>query len=240
MINSNKQYLYSKTLVLEFLSSEKSNQAVKLYINPLKKSNLSHIIKLAKQKNIPIITTNFVKFKNQIEDYENIPVVLEISSFKYHTLEDILDNKTTLNVVVLAYKVKDPRNLGAIIRNCSAFDVKGLLITSKDSCPVNNTVINASRNSPLLIARINNCLSIIKLLQNKGYECFCLDIKGQIDIQNLKPPKNSKILLVLGGEKGLDNSIKQNCKTIRIPIKNIESLNTSVALGIFLYHLSII
>ncbi|MCS6956155.1 MAG: RNA methyltransferase [Candidatus Calescibacterium sp.] len=222
----------------EFLNSSKSSQAVKLYINQ-KTHNVSHlskIIRLAKEKQIPIVVANPNKLIN-ISKHKNIQALLEISKFQYSTIEDIEKNKTSTEIILLVYKVKDPRNLGAILRTSSAFDIKGVIITSKDSCPINDTVIHTSRNTQILISRTNNALKTIEHLKQKGYKVFCLDTKGKFKLTEITKFQD-KILLILGGEKGIDNKIKEISTTVNIPIKNVESLNTSVALGITLYHLS--
>ncbi len=163
--------------------------------------------------------------------------MLEISDFRYSSIQEIETKKTTLNIILFAYKVKDPRNLGAILRTSTAFDIKGVIITSKDSCPVNQTVINTSRNSQIPVVRVNNSIETIQYFKNKEYKILCLDNKGQIRLNSIKK-LDKKILLILGGEKGIDPKIKSLSDTINIPIKNVESLNTSVALGITLYHFS--
>jgi len=235
-------FLYSKTLILEFLQSKEKNKANKLYLhtniphNPI----ISKIIKLSKENNIPIIQTNIkniIQKKNLIiQNKEKVPVILEISQFNYSSLEDIENNKTSLSLIVFAYKVKDPRNLGAILRVSSGFDTKGVIITSKDSCSVNDTVLNSSRNAPILVHRTIKPINTINHLKQKNYEIFCLDVKGKITINQISK-LNKNVLLILGGEKGVDQKIKELSITVNIPIKNVESLNTSNALSIFLYHL---
>ncbi|MFN3478318.1 MAG: TrmH family RNA methyltransferase [bacterium] len=229
-------FLFSKILIEEFLNSPNYKKAQKLYINQ-KNLNLPHvrkIIKLAKEKEIPTLVTNFSKFSNVLKG-NSTPLILEISNFSYSSLEDIEKNKSSLDLILFVYKAKDPRNLGAIIRTSKAFDIKGIILTSKDSCPVNDTVINTSRNSLLPIHRINNSLKIIQYLKNKNYKTILLDPRGEITLYSLK--KTEKTLLILGGEKGVSEEIKKHSQTARIPIKNIESLNTSVALGITLSYL---
>lgn len=229
-------FLFSKTLIEEFLNSPDHNKAQKLYVNQ-KSLNLPHvkkIIKIAKEKGIPILVTNFSKFSHILKG-NSTPLLLEISNFSYSNLEDIEKNKSSLDLILFVYKVKDPRNLGAILRTSKAFDIKGIILTSKDSCPVNDTVINISRNSFLPIVRINNSLKIIQYLKNKNYKTILLDPRGETTLYSIK--KIEETLLILGGEKGVSEEIKKHSQTIRIPIKNVESLNTSVALGITLSYL---
>jgi len=240
-------FLYSKTLILEFLQAS-PNKVVKLYIDSKSSPNplTSRIIRLAKDNNVPCVETDIknVILKKRIntkEAKEKIPLILEISNFQYSSIEEIESRKTKLPLIVFAYKVKDPRNLGAILRVASAFDSKGVIITSKDSCLVNDTVINCSRNAPIPVARVLKIYDTINYLTQKGYQLFCLDVRGKVLINNLKNfITHDKFLLILGGEKGVDPKLKELSLTISIPIKNVESLNTSNALAIFLYHLNTI
>lgn len=123
------------------------------------------------------------------------------------------------------------------MRTSAAFGIKGVIITSKDSSPVNETVINASRNANILVHRTTNAFQTALNLKSKGYKIYCLDTKAQKNLEDINDEiKNLQILLILGGEKGIEPKLKELSEGIRIPIENVESLNTSVALGICLYY----
>jgi len=80
----------------------------------------------------------------------------------------------------------------------------------------------------------------IKKLQSDNFQIIAADLNTDKSIESLNL-KNDKWALLMGSEAhGLSQSVKNliDCK-IKIPqVGKIESLNVSVACGIFLYHMS--
>jgi len=240
-------YLYNKKLIKEFLEDKKNLKKItKVYISDSIKnqSYIKDIIHSLKQNNIPIhiLDSNFFKKKFKFLDHQLI--VLEYFDFIYSKLSEIEENinKVRLPIIVLGYKIKDPRNLGALMRVCYAFDIAGILIPTEDNCPVNETVIQTSRNSKIRIHRFHSITKTINHFVLKKYNIILLDKNGEYKLHKLNYdfilPKS---LVVLGGESGVPKEIVKNInnlKTVSIEIFNVESLNLTNAAAIFLYHFS--
>ena len=239
-------YLYNKKLIKEFIQNKSNLKKItKVYIAKSIQNSVSDIILHLKQNNIPIHILDNDVFKKRFHFLNHQLIVLEYFDFIYSDIEEIEDNlkNCSLPIILLGYKIKDPRNLGSLMRVCSAFNIAGILITSQDSCSVNDTVIQASRNSKIKIHKTKNILKTINYFITKNYNIILLDKNGKNVLHELNYnfilPKS---LVIVGGESGIPsdliNSIKNitNLKTVSIKIWNVESLNLTNAMAIFLYH----
>jgi 23S rRNA (guanosine2251-2'-O)-methyltransferase len=238
-------YLYNKKLIREFIEDKNNLKKInKIYISKSIQNNplIKKIIYILKQNEVPINILDPEIFNKKFSFLDHQSIVLEYSDFLYSNLEEIEKNinKVKLPIIILGYKIKDPRNLGALMRVCYAFDIAGILIPNKDSVNVNDTVIQASRNSKIKIHRFQSITKIINHFISKKYNIILLDKSGEnklhkLDYNFILP----KSLVIIGGEIGVNKEIIKNIinlKTVSIEIYNIESLNLTNAASIFLYH----
>lgn len=162
-----------------------------------------------------------------------------ITPLKIKDIKEIVVNKE--DIFVLALNVEDPHNLGAIIRNCESFNVKGFLFPKRRSVTITPTVIKSSTGAIFNIDlfEINSNLSTIKFLKNKGLWIISLDMSGSEVLSSFNPP--FPLLLIVGGEdKGINKKILEESDFV-VKIKTFgktPSLNTSVSLGIALYEIT--
>jgi 23S rRNA (guanosine2251-2'-O)-methyltransferase len=74
-------------------------------------------------------------------------------------------------IFVLADKITDPQNIGAIVRNISAFNANGLIIGKHNQSPINSTVHKASAGNTfnVNIAHTSSLNNAIKELKDNGF-----------------------------------------------------------------------
>ena len=147
------------------------------------------------------------------------------------------------NRIIFLDNVIDPRNVGAIIRTCAAYNCKTIITTNKfdqldegiiakaSSGGLEYTDIIASNN-------LSNCLNELK--KNKFW-IMGFDSDAEINIEDSVFNLQDRIVLIFGDEgKGIRNLTKKLCDmTYRInTIGEIKSLNVSVAIGIILDKIS--
>lgn len=139
---------------------------------------------------------------------------------------------------VLLEKIQNPGNLGTIIRNCLAFNVKGVIITN-DSVDIYNPIIIRSTMGAVFSIPIKfttNVIDVINQFKDKKFNLFAtaLDSKA-ININTFTPPKNNLIIFGNEGSGISPNLLKLVNKILYIPISSmIDSLNVSIASGIIL------
>ena len=196
---------------------------------------ISELLASAEDKKIPI---EFCGRKDisAIKSTDTFPGVLAIVAMPEHGLEDLLESDT----VICIDGVKDPGNLGTIIRTMDWFGHKSLLLSEGSVDPYNEKVTRSTMGaiSRVQIAQSDDLADDLSRLVDQGYELISLDMDGK-DISKLK--RKGKQVLVFGSEShGIRNEILEQTTAYTIPKKGeSESLNLAVAAGIVVAHISL-
>ncbi len=165
-------------------------------------------------------------------------IIVRVSPLPILNLEDI----TLDGPIVILDQVTDPHNIGAILRNCAAFDIKNIIVT-KNNSPYESAVLAKSSSGALEkvnIIRVTNLDRTIEKLKEQGYWCYGLAADTKLSIRQMK--FSSKTALIFGAEgSGLRNLTSKRCdEIIKIPMSNnVESFNITNAVAITLYELHI-
>lgn len=229
-----------KNVVFEALNSGQTFN--KLYISKQNKDAESQkIINLAKQNNIRIDFVDKFLLDKKTLTHHHQGVIGEVVDFEYSDIEEILklaDDRCEQPLVVILDGVKDPHNLGAIIRSAECAGAHGIIIPKNRSAAVNETVIKTSAGaiSSMKIARVTNINYVISDLKQRGIWVYGFEAGKNIMYQtNLKGP----IAIVIGSEgEGISELTKKRCDDIvSIPLAGqVNSLNASVACGVALFE----
>lgn len=145
------------------------------------------------------------------------------------------------DVLVALDQIKDPGNLGTIIRTADWFGAGGILL-SPDSVELTNPkVLRATMGSAFHIPILENQAlnSVLLQLKTIGYSLLVADISGSVPYGDFD--FSSKNVLILGHEiNGVSEEVQNLAtETLRIPkIGRGDSLNVAVAAGIILAELS--
>ena len=140
-------------------------------------------------------------------------------------------------LIVALERVQDPGNVGAIIRSADAMGAAGVLISLDSADPYAPKTLRASMGSnyhlPIWIEDIGPALDT---LESAG----AVLIAGHLQGKEAFPKIGKRCVLVIGNEgNGVSDAVAARCEKVRLPMKGrAESLNASVAAGIFLYELA--
>ncbi len=136
--------------------------------------------------------------------------------------------------------LQDPHNLGACLRTANCAGVDFVIITKKNSAPVNDTVrriaVGAAESTTLVTA--NNLRNALEKLKEHGvWICGTSDHKTSQSIYNanLKGP----LAIVMGAEgDGIRHLTGATCDfLVRIPmLGSVPCVNVSVATGVCLFE----
>lgn len=132
-------------------------------------------------------------------------------------------------------RIKDPGNLGTLIRTACGLDYEGVFLIDGCADPFNSKTLRASMGAVLhLPIQIGSAENLFDLASD--YSPFVADIEGA-PLNKIQP--EGRPLLLLGSEShGVSQEFKKAFPLISIPTKKIESLNVSAAGAIILYHFS--
>jgi len=235
-------YIVGRNPVIEALKSEREVEKILVAKGELKGS-INKILGIAKDKSIPVQYVD----KNRLDTISEggLPhqgVAALVTSFKYSTIEDILDVAKKIDedpFIVVLDEIEDPHNLGSIIRTAECAGVHGIIIPKRRSASVTMTVVKASAGAVehIHIAKVNNITNAILELKDNGLWVYGADMDGEEYYfeRDFSGPK----ALVIGSEgKGISRLVKENCDfLVKIPmLGNISSLNASNAASILIYE----
>lgn len=224
----------SKNSIIETLSSDLTVEKVIVqkgsYDGAIKK-----IIGLAKEKGVRIDYAEKAVLDRLSKMHQG--AVMFATEYKYFSLDDILDGQTPL-LILLLDGITDPHNLGSIIRVAECAGASGIVIPKRNSATVNDTVmrISAGAASHVKVVQAGNLNDVIRTLKTRDIKVLATDVTGE---SVYKSKLDTDIAFVIGSEgEGLHRLTRELCDdTVSLPqFGKINSLNASVAAGIFLYE----
>lgn len=237
--NETENIIYGRNPVTEALKSGANLDAV--YISG-EGGSLNVIRRLAKEKGIPVKDVQDMKLSKLSGGKSHQGVVAVGACGEYVSIEDILDvsaKKGTKPFIIICDEIEDPHNLGAIIRTAETSGADGVIIPKRRSAGLNSTVFKTSAGaaSYVPVARVSNLASAIDKLKENGVWIYGTDASGS-DYTDVD--FTGSCAVVIGSEGfGISKLIQKKCDfMVKLPmLGRINSLNASVAGGIFMYEI---
>ncbi len=203
--------------------------------------SLELIRRLAAEKGVVLKNADDKKLSRLSGGASHQGVVAQGACAEYASLEDIINvskNKRTSPFIIICDEIEDPHNLGAVIRTAEAAGADGVIIPKRRSASLNSTVFKTSAGaaSYVPVARVPNLSACIDTLKENGIWIYGTDASGSDYCQT---DLTGGVALVIGSEgSGISRLIREKCDfMIKLPMTGkINSLNASVAAGIFMYE----
>jgi TrmH family RNA methyltransferase len=169
---------------------------------------------------------------------DNPQAVIGVFAQKYGSLADIKPEKD--QVWLALDRVRDPGNLGTIIRTADAVGAKGVILIGDTTDPFALETVRATMGSvfaiPLFSAREDEFLRFRSAFDGLVVGTH---LKGAVDYRSVDF-KGVPVLLIMGNEQqGLTEQLAQSCdRLLRIPQEGrADSLNLAVATGVTLFEI---
>lgn len=175
-------------------------------------------------ENTVFVNSAELKKWSQLETADEVLGVFPFPEFKADRFSDI---------VIILDEVRDPGNLGTILRTCDWFGVKQVFCTKGTTDVYNSKSVQGSMGSIARVAvRYHNPKEIISALADT-HKIFCADMQG-LSLNDFEP--QYPIALVLGNEtRGPADIWKEHGQVITIPsLGGAESLNVAIAGAVIL------
>jgi len=148
------------------------------------------------------------------------------------------------NIIVALDQIKDPQNIGSIIRTTKFFGGSVVITTKKNSPGESGALAKAASGmlESIKLVEVSNLSNTLKDLSKKGYIIIGLDENGDLSLKDINFNKSQNKVLVLGSEgKGLRRLTKIKCDYLA-KIENSDvsfsTLNVSTSAAIALYQLN--
>ena len=236
---ADEELILGRNPVIEALKADKLIDMI--FVNPNAKGSISLILRLAKERDIPVKQVREVKLDSMAGGASHQGVIAVGACAEYVEVSDLLDIAAQRGedpFIIICDEIEDPHNLGAIIRTAEAAGAHGIIIPKRRSASLNHTVFKTSAGAAswLPVARVANLAAAVDELKKSGVWIYGTDGAGEsYSGVDLKGP----IGLVVGSEGfGMGRLMKEKCDfLLSLPMAGkITSLNASVAAGIFMYE----
>ena len=179
---------------------------------------------------------------NQFTDKNHQGVIAFISPIEFYPLENLVQSlydEGKVPLLMMLDGVTDVRNFGAIARTCACAGVHALIIGTRGSAAINGDAVKASAGAlhSLPVCKVENLQNALRYLRDSGLSIIAAT--EHTDKNYTEADMTLPTCIVMGSEeKGIyEENLKLCNEKVRIPMSGaIESLNVSVAAGIFIYE----
>ena len=232
--------IYGRNPVREAFRAGKTAEKI-FFVKGERDARLSALFSEAKEKGVPVEYVERAVMDKLTGGGNHQGIAARVTDFSYSTLDDILalaKSRGEKALIVLLDGITDPHNFGAIVRSAECFGAHGIVIPSRRSVGVTDTVVKVASGATehMLIAKVTNINDTIRELKEHNVWVYACDFGGE-------PPKSvdfrGDTALVVGSEgTGIHRLTRELCDgVVTIPeYGKINSLNASVAAGIVLYE----
>ena len=138
------------------------------------------------------------------------------------------------------YSLRDPGNLGAVIRSASAFGVKHIVLSSDSADIYNPKTVRAAMGTlfGVKITFVKDFTSFIHAAKENGRNIYAAELSdGAKSVKEINLSGDD--IFIIGNEgHGIPKEISSICtSSVYIPIsEGVESLNASVAAAVFMWE----
>ena len=138
-------------------------------------------------------------------------------------------------------RVRDPGNLGTIIRTADALGAKGLILVGDCTDPFATEAVRATMGSlfhvPLVSTTEAGFVALAGRWREASGEVTGTHLAGAVDHRNVDYANAPQLLLMGNEQQGLTNALAKACSRLTLIAMNgqADSLNLAVATGIMLF-----
>jgi len=232
--------LEGRNAVLEALNGNRTIDKIFVKKGDIEGS-IKVIIAKAREKGIVIQEVDKMKLDEMSQSRNHQGVIAACPAHEYVEVSDIINNarkKGEEPFIIILDNVKDPHNLGAIMRTAECAGAHGIIIPKRRAVGLTGIVSKTSAGAIeyVPVARVTNIVQAIEELKKEGIWIACGETHGR---PYFKGELKGAVALVIGGEdEGVGKLISKKCDfSIKIPMYGeISSLNASVAAGLLMYE----
>lgn len=178
----------------------------------------------------------------KISTTETPPDIIATAYQLKFSLEDLFVNENPL--IIVLENIKDPGNLGTIIRTAKAANVSGIIITEESVDIYNPKTVRASAANlwkiPIVYVEKDQIKKTLDKFEQNQFIATVVAKNKSSELYYEIDYKKSTVLMFGSEAEGLSEELLNHAdKLITIPMnKEVESLNLSVSVGVILYEAS--
>ncbi len=203
-----------------------------------KKDKRAEVERLLKEHQVSVPLREIGAGEQKEESAAPVVAKVNLKAMPLEAFEKRIDGRVK-DLIVAVDHITDPRNLGAVVRSAAFFGVKEVIAPERRQVLFTQAAVNTAQGGFALcdLVTVVNLSRALADLKDKGYWIVGTAMDGEP--MTKVAGMYEKVVLVLGNEEsGLSQGIRKQCDRLAaIPASGdtLESLNVSVAAGIFLY-----
>lgn len=164
------------------------------------------------------------------------------------TLEDVLKSSPKPRLFAAVDGLTNSENLGALVRNCAAFNVHALLVGETSSSPFLRRAVRNSMGAIFQLPVVElgkgkawgkTLPQTLQALREHGVRCIAAHPHGKRQLPQADFTKDCCVVFGSEGE-GISQDVLESCdEAVSIPMpEKIDSLNVGAAAAVFLYEVN--
>jgi 23S rRNA (guanosine2251-2'-O)-methyltransferase len=236
-----EEYIGGKHPVLEALKSGRPIHKIWL-ADTVQKHWAVPILEAAREAGVIVQHADRRKLDQMAGGVQHQGVIAQTAAYGYAELDELLERAQARGeapFLILLDEIEDPHNLGSILRSANGAGAHGVVIPKRRAVGLTATVAKTSAGAVEYtpVARVTNLARTVDTLKEQGI--WTVAAAGDADRTVHEIDFTVPIAIVIGNEhRGVGRLIRERCDfAARLPMAGeIESLNASVAAGIFMYE----
>ncbi len=237
------EFLYGHWAVIEAMRSGRRRlDALMVHERAERRGSVGETMSMAEELNVPIQRVQRRILDDLANRGNHQGLVMRVGPYPYCHLEDILDTAAKRRekpFILLLDLLKDPQNVGALIRVSDAVGVHGIVIQERRSVAVTPSVVKASSGAVehIHVAQVTNLVNAMRELKSQDIWLVGLDVGPNIPALD-KTDLSMALGLVMGSEgEGLRRLVRDTCDLLlTLPMRGkVGSLNVATAGAVALY-----
>ncbi|MET0940707.1 MAG: RNA methyltransferase [Mesorhizobium sp.] len=169
---------------------------------------------------------------------DNPQMVVGVFAQRYMPLKDV--RPTGNDVWVALDRVRDPGNLGTVIRTADAVGAKGVILVGETTDPFSIETVRATMGSVFAVPVVKSSPEAF-LAWRRTFPGLVVGthLKGAVDYRSIDYSSKPVLLLMGNEQQGLPDGLAESCdRLLRIPqAGRADSLNLAVATGVMLFEI---
>lgn len=237
------EFLYGAWPILESLRAKRRKlEKLVLAENLEERGQVAEIVALAKERGVEVSRVQRRIIDDLSNNNNHQGMGLRVGDYPYADVEAILklaQDRDEKPFILILDLLKDPQNVGSLIRVADAVGIHGVIIQDRRQVAVTPAVVSSSSGAVehLLVAQVTNLVNAMKELKDNDVWLVGMDVGANIPPLD-KTDLNMALGMVMGSEgEGMRRLVRDTCDfLVTLPMRgNVGSLNVATAGSIALY-----
>lgn len=236
-------FVYGHWAIMEALRAGRRQMEQLLLTETVEEKGIvAEIVQTAQEKGVKVkrVQRRIIDDLSNGANHQNM--ALRCGGYPYSRMEDILavaQARGEKPFILLLDLLKDPQNVGSLIRVADAVGVHGIILQDRRGVGVTPAVVNASSGAVehLNVAQVTNLVQTMRDLKDNDVWLVGLDMGPNVPPLD-KADLNIGLGLVLGSEgEGMRRLVRDTCDLLLcLPMRGrVESLNVATVGAVALY-----